>query len=54
MAGPLWIKDKLYGVVIPEAMVARMDAAIDPAKEVRELHPRFNQACPLSRRSAAA
>lgn len=32
-----WIKEKLYGAVIPEAMIARMDAALDPAAEGRAI-----------------
>ena len=32
-----WIKDKLYGAIIPEATIARMDAASDPAAEGRAI-----------------
>jgi methylenetetrahydrofolate reductase (NADPH) len=28
-----WMKDKLYGTVIPDALIARMDAAKDPVAE---------------------
>jgi methylenetetrahydrofolate reductase (NADPH) len=30
-----WIKDKLYGAIIPDALIARMEAASDPAAEGR-------------------
>ena len=30
-----WIKDKLYGAIIPDALIARMEAAGDPAAEGR-------------------
>lgn len=30
-----WIKDKLYGAIIPDALIARMEAATDPAAEGR-------------------
>ena len=32
-----WIKEKLYGAIIPDAMIARMEAAIDPAAEGRAI-----------------
>jgi methylenetetrahydrofolate reductase (NADPH) len=32
-----WIKDKLYGAVIPDALITRMVAAIDPAAEGRAI-----------------
>ena len=32
-----WIKDKLYGAIIPDAIVARMEAASDPAAEGRRI-----------------
>ncbi|HEU5017447.1 MAG TPA: methylenetetrahydrofolate reductase [Pseudolabrys sp.] len=32
-----WIKDKLYGAVIPEGLIARLDAAADPAAEGRRI-----------------
>jgi len=32
-----WIKDKLYGAIIPDAMIARMEAAADPAAEGRAI-----------------
>jgi methylenetetrahydrofolate reductase (NADPH) len=32
-----WIKDKLYGAIIPDAMIARMEAAGDPAAEGRAI-----------------
>jgi methylenetetrahydrofolate reductase (NADPH) len=32
-----WIKDKLYGAIIPDAMIARMEAASDPAAEGRAI-----------------
>lgn len=32
-----WIKEKLYGAIIPDAMVARMEAASDPAAEGRAI-----------------
>ena len=32
-----WIKEKLFGAIIPDALVARMDAASDPATEGRRI-----------------
>ena len=32
-----WIKDKLFGAIIPDAIVARMEAASDPAAEGRRI-----------------
>ena len=32
-----WIKEKLYGAIIPDAMIARMEAASDPAAEGRAI-----------------
>ncbi len=32
-----WIRDKLYGAIIPDAMVARMEQASDPAAEGRRI-----------------
>ena len=32
-----WIKDKLYGAIIPDDIVARMEAASDPAAEGRRI-----------------
>jgi len=32
-----WMKDKLFGSIIPDAMVARLEAAADPAAEGRQL-----------------
>ncbi len=32
-----WIKEKLYGAVIPDALIARMETAIDPAAEGRAI-----------------
>ena len=32
-----WIKDKLYGAIIPDAIVARMEQAADPAAEGRRI-----------------
>ena len=32
-----WIRDKLYGAIIPDAVVARMEAASDPAAEGRRI-----------------
>ena len=32
-----WIKDKLYGAIIPDAHIARMEAAGDPAAEGRRI-----------------
>jgi methylenetetrahydrofolate reductase (NADH) len=32
-----WIKDKLYGAVIPDVLIARMEAANDPAAEGRAI-----------------
>ena len=32
-----WIKDKLYGAVIPDALIERMEAAADPAAEGRQI-----------------
>ncbi|HZL38952.1 MAG TPA: methylenetetrahydrofolate reductase [Pseudolabrys sp.] len=32
-----WIKEKLFGAIIPDALVARMDAASDPAAEGRRI-----------------
>ncbi len=32
-----WIKDKLYGAIIPDATIARMEAAADPAAESRAI-----------------
>jgi methylenetetrahydrofolate reductase (NADPH) len=32
-----WIKDKLYGAIIPDAIVDRMEAASDPATEGRRI-----------------
>jgi methylenetetrahydrofolate reductase (NADPH) len=32
-----WIKDKLFGATIPDALVARMERAADPAAEGRRI-----------------
>src|SRR5258707_3191500 len=32
-----WMREKLYGTIIPDAMVARLEAASDPAAEGRRL-----------------
>jgi methylenetetrahydrofolate reductase (NADPH) len=32
-----WIKEKLFGAIIPDALVVRMDAASDPAAEGRRI-----------------
>jgi methylenetetrahydrofolate reductase (NADH) len=32
-----WIKDKLYGAIIPDALIVRMDRAGDPAAEGRRI-----------------
>ena len=32
-----WIKDKLYGAIIPDALIARMESAIDPVAEGRAI-----------------
>ena len=32
-----WIKDKLYGAIIPDDVIARMEAASDPAAEGRRI-----------------
>ncbi len=32
-----WIKEKLYGAVIPDALIARMETAADPAAEGRQI-----------------
>ncbi len=32
-----WIKDKLYGSIIPDALIARMDGASDPIAEGRRI-----------------
>lgn len=32
-----WIRDKLYGAIIPDAHIARMEAASDPAAEGRRI-----------------
>ncbi len=32
-----WIRDKLFGAIIPEAIIARMEAASDPAAEGRRI-----------------
>ena len=32
-----WIKEKLFGAIIPDALIARMDAASDPAAEGRRI-----------------
>jgi methylenetetrahydrofolate reductase (NADPH) len=32
-----WIKEKLFGAIIPDAIIARMDAATDPAAEGRQI-----------------
>jgi methylenetetrahydrofolate reductase (NADPH) len=32
-----WMREKLYGTIIPDAMIARLDAASDPAAEGRRL-----------------
>jgi methylenetetrahydrofolate reductase (NADPH) len=32
-----WIKDKLYGAIIPDALIARMEAAGDPVAEGRRI-----------------
>ncbi len=32
-----WIKDKLYGSIIPDALIARMDGASDPIAEGRNI-----------------
>jgi methylenetetrahydrofolate reductase (NADPH) len=33
----LWMKEKLFGTIIPDALVARMEAASDPAAEGRAI-----------------
>ncbi len=32
-----WIKEKLFGAIIPDAIIARMEAASDPAAEGRAI-----------------
>ena len=32
-----WIKEKLFGAIIPDALIARMEAASDPAAEGRRI-----------------
>ena len=32
-----WIKEKLYGAIIPDALIARLEAAADPAAEGRRI-----------------
>jgi methylenetetrahydrofolate reductase (NADPH) len=32
-----WIKDRLYGAIIPDALIARMEAAADPVAEGRRI-----------------
>ena len=32
-----WIKEKLFGAIIPDAIVARMESASDPAAEGRRI-----------------
>ena len=32
-----WIKEKLYGAIIPDALIARLEAASDPAAEGRRI-----------------
>jgi methylenetetrahydrofolate reductase (NADPH) len=32
-----WIRDKLYGAIIPDAVIARLEAASDPAAEGRRI-----------------
>jgi methylenetetrahydrofolate reductase (NADPH) len=32
-----WMRDKLYGTIIPDATIARLEAAADPAEEGRRL-----------------
>ena len=32
-----WIRDKLFGAIIPDAIVARMEAAADPVEEGRRI-----------------
>ena len=32
-----WIKEKLFGAIIPDAIIARMEAATDPAAEGRAI-----------------
>ena len=32
-----WIKDKLFGAIIPDEIIARMEAARDPAAEGRRI-----------------
>jgi methylenetetrahydrofolate reductase (NADH) len=32
-----WIKDKLYGAIVPDALIARLEAARDPAAEGRRI-----------------
>ena len=32
-----WIKEKLFGTIIPDAIVARMERALDPAAEGRRI-----------------
>lgn len=33
----LWMKEKLFGTIIPDALVARMESAIDPVAEGRSI-----------------
>jgi methylenetetrahydrofolate reductase (NADPH) len=32
-----WMRERLYGTIIPDAMIARLEAARDPAEEGRRL-----------------
>ena len=37
MAIPVWIRDKLFGAIIPDAIVERLQRAADPAAEGRRI-----------------
>ena len=37
-----WMNEKLFGTIIPDATIARLEAAADPAAEGRQALPRFD------------
>ena len=50
-----WIKEKLFGAIIPDALIARMETASDPAAEGRRIClDLVARACRTSRMSPAA
>ena len=49
-----WIRDKLFGAIIPDAVVARLERANDPIAEGRRICLDMVPSCPTFRMSPAA